>query len=194
MRDRVEVALQVRVIHFPLPSPKVRANRIEGVVSTSARPKPERTVTKVRFEDRFQNQQHGHLDDSVADRRDAQRTHATVGLGDLYAANRIRLVALVPQVCLELLQKTSHAIFGFFDVYKRDTINSGGGLGLPYATPSRLQNIHPVDSIVQGVKSKLRFLLRFLIQLHSQTRDFRRQIGSTAGVDGVGFVFRSGHF
>ena len=61
MRNAVEVARQVRVIHRRLPFPQMLANGTQGVVRRPPGPKPVGAVFKVRFKDRLQDQQHCRL-------------------------------------------------------------------------------------------------------------------------------------
>ena len=65
----VEVARQVRVIHLGQPGFQRRLNLVERVVRVPPRAEAERAGVKVRLEDRFDHQQHGHLSDPVAHRR-----------------------------------------------------------------------------------------------------------------------------
>lgn len=58
VRNRVEVTLQVRVVHFPPSGLKVLPNDSECIQRRTARTETVRTVDGVRLEDRFHHQQH----------------------------------------------------------------------------------------------------------------------------------------
>jgi RNA polymerase sigma-70 factor (ECF subfamily) len=148
----------------------VRTDRIQGIVGAASGAKPVRAVTEIRFKDRFQNEQHGHLDDPVADRWNAQRSRAAIGLGKLDASDRIGPVAFAAKLLMELHQETPNTAFRRFDVGQCVTIHARGSLGLTVLSPSGLQHIQPRDPIIQGVESESRFLLRFLTQFRSQIR------------------------
>src|SRR5690242_4442777 len=53
-------------------------------------------------------------------------------------------------------------------LFDPDAIHPGRSLVLAHPFPRRFQHIHPIDPVVQRVKSELRFLLGLLAQFLSQ--------------------------
>jgi site-specific DNA recombinase len=97
MRDRVEVRLQVRVVHLRQPGGDVLANRIDRLMRVLARTRPIRAVQEVRLEDRLEHQQHRRLHDPVFDRGDAERSLRPIGFRDPYPPHGLRTIRSFPQ-------------------------------------------------------------------------------------------------
>jgi hypothetical protein len=67
--------------------------RLDGLVGTPSGPEAEACVREVRFEDRRENLTQRLLEKAVSDRRHAQLTLATAGLGDRHPSGWERLVS-----------------------------------------------------------------------------------------------------
>src|ERR1035438_6112349 len=138
------------------------------------------TIQEIRLEDRLQNQQRCRLHHTVFHRRDAQRTQLAVSLRNVHPPHRLRLVAFLLQFLLqfdqEIDESRSLVVAAANDLSDRHAIDAGCSSVFRYLVPRRHQRVPPIDSIVQSVESKLRFLLGLLAQLVSQKREFRRHL------------------
>ena len=89
MGNRIEITFQVRVVHRLIPLLQVLANLGQGLRRIAPRSKPVGTILKIRFEDRLQDQQRGHLHHPIPHRGYPQRPLFPVGLGNVYASYRL---------------------------------------------------------------------------------------------------------
>jgi site-specific DNA recombinase len=94
VRNRVEISLQVRVIHRLIPGFQMPAYLLQCLLRRASRPKSVRAVLEICFEDRLQDQQGGHLRHSVAHRGNTQGSQLPVRLGDVDAAYRLRAIGV----------------------------------------------------------------------------------------------------
>jgi hypothetical protein len=132
------------------------------------------TTQEIRFEDRFQDQERRHLHHPVPNCRNPQWSQFSIGFLDPYSTYRLRLVGLLLQRLLDLIQKSSNSAFAFFDHRDRHAIDTGRSLIGFHPSPCRFQCVAPIDPVVQNIKPKLRLLPRFPVQLLSQFREFPR--------------------
>ena len=178
VRDRIEVPLQVGVVHFPIARRQVRANRFQRLMGRTLRSESIGTIQEIRLEDRLQNQQRRRLHHAVFHRRDAQRTQLAVSLRNVHPPHRLRSVAFLLQLLLQFDQEIdksrSLVVAAANDLLNRHAIDAGCSSVFRYLVPRRHQRVPPIDPIIQSVESKLRFLLGLLAQLVSQKREFRR--------------------
>jgi len=147
-----------------------------------------RTIQKIRFENRFQNQQRGHLRHPVSDRRYPQRPQLPIRLRDVHPPHRLRPIALGAKILAQLLQELRRATLLRFYLLEGDSVHSRRSAIVPHSRHRRFQHIAPIDPVVQRVKPELRFLLGLVAQLLSQQREFLRQRVATLP------VFRSVRF
>jgi hypothetical protein len=103
--NRIEVPLQVGVVHFPIARRQVHANRFQRLMGRTLRSESIGTIQEIRLEDRLQNQQRRRLHHAVFHRRDAQRTQLAVSLRDVHPPHRLRLVAFLLQLLLQFDQE-----------------------------------------------------------------------------------------
>jgi hypothetical protein len=94
VRYRIEVALQVRVVHRLIARFQMPANLLQRLLRRAVGTEPIGAIFKVSFEDRLQDQQGCHLHHPVSHRRYSQRSHLSVGFRYVHAAHWLRLVGL----------------------------------------------------------------------------------------------------
>src|ERR1019366_442851 len=179
VRNRIEVAFQIRVIHRLIPGLHMPAYLLQRLMGRPARTEPIGAILEIRFEDRLQDQQGRHLHHSVAHRRNPERTQFPIRFWYVDAPYRCRRVGLGAQRLLEFVQKSLHAGFRRFDLFDLDAIHPGRAFVGSHPFPCRFQHIAPIDPVVQHIKPELRFLLGLLTQLLSQQREFIWQSVST---------------
>src|SRR6266404_1373573 len=176
--DRVEVSLQVRVIHRLIPGLEMTAYLPQRLVGGAPRAKPVRAVQEVHLKDGLQNQQGCGLHDPIAQSRDAQGSQLSICLGDVDAPYGSWSVGLGAQLLVELLDQLHRTVLGGLDHLDRHTIDSGtAAVGL-HLQPRRPQHIAPIDPVVQRIEPELRLLLGLVAQLLSQSGEALRQFGS----------------
>ena len=173
--SRIQISLQVRVVHRLIPGLHVPAYLLQCLMRRASRPEPVGTILEIRLEDRLQDQQGGHLHHSVSHCRYTQGSQFPVRLGDVDAPYRLRPVGPAAQRFLEILQKSLHPARPRFDRFDRHAIHAGRPLVGSHPFPGRLQRVPPIDPVVQSIEPELRLLLGFLAQLLSQTRECLRQ-------------------
>ena len=101
MVDAVEELLQVYV-HHPAPAGgHIRLGLRHRLQRAATRTEPEAVPRKLRLEDGLQHLVQRLLDQAIQDRRDAQLTHPSAGLGDLHPPHRQRLVIACQQRLLD---------------------------------------------------------------------------------------------
>ena len=88
----VDVARQVRVIHLRPSGLERRLYGVERSMRVPPRTESEGAALEVRLEDRFDHQEHRHWGDAVAHRRNPQRPHPAIRLGNIDAAHRLRAI------------------------------------------------------------------------------------------------------
>jgi hypothetical protein len=134
-------------------------------------------IFKVSFEDWLQDEQGRHLHHSISHRWNPERSHLSVGLRYVYAPHRLWLVGFRLQGFLNFFNKPAYARFPPFDLFDRNAVHAGCSLIGAHPPPCLFQCVPPIDPVVQHVKPELRFLLRLLMQLLSQQREFLRHPG-----------------
>src|SRR6266404_827851 len=173
--NRVEVPLQIGVIHFPVARGQCFPHGVDRLMGASAWTKPIRTVQEVGLKDRLQYEQHRHLDDPVLDRGNAQRSQPVIRLGYVHPLHRLRLVSLGAQFLLQFLEKLRRAR-AINDVPAGDAVHSRSAVVLEHQPPSRGQHVEPKHPVIQNVKPEARLLFGLAAQLPPQLRDFHRQL------------------
>jgi len=140
------------------------ADLLQRLVRIPPWPESVRTFQKIRFENRFQNQQRGHLRHPVADRRNPQRPLLAIRLPDVYAPHRPRSIALRAQILAQLLQEFRRATLWRFYLLEGDSVDSRRSRSAiaAHSRHRRFQHIAPIDPVVQRVKPEFRFLLGLL--------------------------------
>lgn len=123
MGNRVEVTLQVGVIHGLPPALEFLLDRRERLMSLSTRTEAVRAVEEIGLEDRLQDEHRGHLDHTITDRGDSQRALAPIRFQDVDAADRSRLVALAAQRLLDFVQEPLRAVLRVHDLVDRDSVD-----------------------------------------------------------------------
>ena len=78
------------------------------------------------------------------------------------------------QCFLDLSQKPAHPRFPRLDLSDRYAVHAGCSLIGAHPPPGLFQCVSPIDPVIQHIKPELRFLLRLLLQLLSQQREFLR--------------------
>ena len=174
VRNRIEVAFQVRVIHRLIPGGQVPAYLRQSLVCRASWTEPIRTIQEIRLENRLQDQQGRHLCHPVPHRRYAQRSQLPILLLDVNASYRLRRVALRAEGLLQVLQEPLHPGGGGFDLCDRHPVHTRCAVMGPHPLPRRFQRVPPIDPVIQHVKPELRLLLGLLAQLLSQKREFSR--------------------
>ena len=141
-------------------------------------------ILEVRFEDRLQDQQRGHLHHAVAHRRDSQRTSASHWPLESRRVVRLKGGRFWSAAPTGWFPAIAASRFQRVDLLDRYAVHAGRALVGAHPFPCLFQHIAPIDPVVQRVKPELRFLLRLLIEFLSQQREF----------PGLSRFFRSGRF
>jgi hypothetical protein len=128
VRNRIEIAFEIRVIHRLIPGLDVTAYFLQRLVSRTAWTEPIGTIFKVSFEDRLQDQQGRHLHHSVPHRRDSQRPQFPIRLRDVDTPYGCRRIGLLPQGFLNLIEESGDAGARLFDLLNRQSVHSGRAL------------------------------------------------------------------
>jgi len=139
-----------------------------------ARSEPERTVQKVRLENRLDHQFHSHLNNTISNRGNPQGSFSPVRFRNVDTLDWQRLVAFGTKFFVQLVEESCHART-INDVLTRHPIHAGRTLVLQYQLPCCCQHVAPIDPVVQYVKPKLRLLFGLATQLPPQCRDFYSQ-------------------
>src|SRR5882757_6924920 len=150
------------------------ADLFQRLMRRATRTEPIGTIFEISFEDRFQYQQGCHLYHPVPHCRYPQRSHLSVGFWYVDAAHWLWLVTLRSQRFLDLSNEAAHARFPRFHLLDRNAVHARCALVGAHPLPGLFQCVPPIDPIVQHIKPELRFLLRLLMQLLSQQREFLR--------------------
>ena len=96
MRDRIEVAAQICVDYLTITLIQQTVDRSDRILCASFRSISVLLGFEVRLEDRFDHQHHSHLDNTVLDGRNTQRSLTSVRLLDPYPSDSFRPIALLP--------------------------------------------------------------------------------------------------
>jgi hypothetical protein len=119
-----------------------------------------RGVSEVGLKDRLENQDGSHLHDSISHRWDTQRTFTATGFWNHHTSHRLRLVALLAQLRVELVHERCRATCLALDVRDAYTVHSRGAAVTGDPEPSYLKHVAPIDPVIQCVEPELRLLLR----------------------------------
>ena len=93
MRNRVEVALQIRIHHVPIPGLQQRSHTPQRILTPAPRPKPVAVLRKLPLEDRFQHMAEGRLHHPVPYRGYAERPFPpSPRLGNPHPTHRLRAI------------------------------------------------------------------------------------------------------
>ena len=141
----------------------------------AARAKAMRALMEIGLKDRFQYQHQRHLHHAVFERGDSKRSLRSVGFRDIDSFNRARAVGPSFELLVDLREELLLALLLVEDVFRPDSVDSSRLLPFADLLPCRFQHVHPVDPVVERIKTELRLLLRFLIQLPSQLPQLLRQ-------------------
>ena len=175
MRNRIKVALQVRVVHRPIPGLEMTAYLPQRLVGRAPGAKPVRAIQEVRVENRLQDQQGGGLHDPIAQGRDAQGALLPICLRDVDAPYRLGAIGLGTQLLVQLLDQLPGPVLVGFDPLDRDAVDAGTSAVGSYLQPSRPQDIAPRDPVVQRIEPERRLLLGLAAQRLSQRSEGPRQ-------------------
>ena len=143
----VEVARQVRVVHRRPTGRQRRLHMVERLVRVPPRTEPEGAPLEVRFEDRFDHQEHRHLGDAVSDGRNAPRAEPPIGFRDVDTANRLRAIRPRPQGRLQVGEERGHPARLGLDGLERHAINTRRAPIGPHPLPRRLEHVGPGDAV-----------------------------------------------
>src|SRR6185436_9441822 len=97
VRKAVEVTLEVGIHHDGEPFLEQAVDLAQRVMAASSRTETVAPLAERRLEDRFDDQLHRRLDNTILDRRDTQRPRSPVTLGDFHPPDRLGTIAAVLQ-------------------------------------------------------------------------------------------------
>jgi hypothetical protein len=151
MRNRRETIGDVGLYH---PTPVLVGlvdDDLQGVVRSPLGPKPERAGKHVRLEDRFQHDLQSSLHDTVADRRNRERSLLQpTGLRDVHPPGRHRLERLGPQLRGQLVEQTVNAVF--LDLFDGDLVDARCAVISAHQPPRPLQDVPAVDLVIERME------------------------------------------
>src|SRR6266704_5034573 len=115
MRNRIEIPFQVRIVDSLITRLQMRLYFLQGIMGRPFTAESVITIQKIRFEDRFQDQECSHLDHAIPNRRDAQRPQLSIRFLNPYTTYRLRLVCFLLQRALDFVQKSWDSAFALFN-------------------------------------------------------------------------------
>lgn len=183
VRDRVEVGLHVRVVHFPVPLPQILCDLPQRLVGASPRTIAVRTVLEICLKDRLQDQLSRRLHHPVSHRRNPERPQPTIRFRNEYPSHHVRTIRLGPQRLVQLLHERSRSPRSIHNLLDRDAIHPWCAVVRSDQGPGRPEHVGPVDPVIQRIKPELWLPLRLLVELLSQREDFLRQSIDVDGED-----------
>src|SRR4051812_32980917 len=124
----------------------MRLNLFEGIMGRSAAAESEITLQKIRFENRFHDQERRHLDHAIPNNRNAQWPQLSIGFLNPYPAHCFGPVSFLLERLLDLIQKSLNSAFTFLDHLDRYAVHPGRSLISLHPFPCRLQCVPPEDS------------------------------------------------
>ena len=163
MRYRIEVPLQVCVIHLRAPRLDVLSHRRQRLVRRSPWSESVGTVLEVRLEDQLQDQQHRCLHHPVPDARNPQRALAPIRFGDVHPSYCLWPVGLRAQLLVKLASEPLRSAFLVYDLVDRDAIDPSCASIPAHLLPPGHQHVCPIDPVVQSVKPEPRLSLGLLV-------------------------------
>src|SRR5690606_5465687 len=140
-------------------------------------------------EDRLDDQLRRHLHHAVPHRRDTQGPLLSIGLRDVTPPDRLRPVLPCLQLGLQLIQESLDAVL--LELGQGLFIDPRRALVPPHSLPRLLQDVTPVDAIVQSVEAPIRAPLGRGPQSPSKLSHFVDGLVAPAGV--VGPSLSPGH-
>jgi hypothetical protein len=197
MGDRVKVSFQISVIHSHKPLFQIVPNTGKRLMRRASRTESERTVFEVRLKDRLQDQERGHLRNSIAHRGNTQRPRLSIGLWYIDPSHRLGTVGLATKRLLDLRQERIRAAVVFEDILNGYPIHSSRALVGSYQFPCRQQHIFPIYPIIKSIKPEIRLLLGLPAQFLPQSRELLRQLNALSQSGRWAFgcqILRSGTF
>ncbi len=163
VRDRVEIARQIRVNHRGVPGAQRPVHFLNRLRGRAPRPVAIGRGLQVRFEDRLQDQQSGGLDHPVLDRGNTKwPVSDPARLGDQHPPHRVRTVRLGAQRLLHCGQPPLYP--GRLDVRERHPVHAGRAPLLLAEGVGMGQDVPPVHLVVQEVEAVGRRLLGLGVQ------------------------------
>src|SRR5712691_3606739 len=148
VRDGVEVALEVGVDHVDVAIRNQLSHLAQRIPAAPSRPKAVTGRSERRLEDRLKRELHCRLDDTILDRRDAQRSRPAVALRNLDPPDRLRTVIALPQSRRKLGQVHVFLRFEPLDAF---AIHSRRAIVGQDSFPGRLQRRGRVHLVHQTV-------------------------------------------
>ncbi len=169
MRDRIEVAGQIGVDHVGVTPANMPVHFLDRVHRPARGTVAVGIVLEVSLEDRFQHDLGGGLDHPIPDRRNAERSLASIRLRDHHPPHRIGPVCLRDQFLTQARQPALQA--RRFDrrechsIHTRRTrIGAGQRIGMA-------QNVFTINLVVEQIEAEGRLRLRLAIQLSLKAPD-----------------------
>ena len=151
MWDRLKTVGDVRLDHPPSAPPGLVNEHLQGVVRCPPRPKPERAVEHVGFEDRLEHDLHRCLHNPVADRRDRQWTLlASARLRDEHPTCRADSPRPAPQVRGQFIQQPGHPVL--LDVGDGLSVDACCAAVAAHVDPRPLKDVSAIDLVRERVE------------------------------------------
>jgi hypothetical protein len=119
-------------------------------------------VSQIRFKDRFQHDDRGHLCHPILDSRYSKRPRLPIRFRDIDPPHRLRSVGLGSQFLHQLFQPSFNAFV--LDPRKTLPVDSGTPTVGAAAAPGPHQHVFTMNLVIQRVKAICRICLRFGIQ------------------------------
>src|SRR5436305_13002683 len=111
MRNGVEIRLQISIYHPVATEVNPLVDLSQGLVRVLPRPEAIREILEARLEQRFDDDLHCCLHDTICNDRNAKRSLRPVGLRDVNPSHRQGLVPLLYQTLFDVAQKQINANF-----------------------------------------------------------------------------------
>ena len=175
MGNAVKVARKIRVIHFPPSEQKIIPDLVKGSMGPPFGTKTMGAVKKVGLKNRFENNKHCGLNNSVPYAGYPQRAQVAVSLGYVDTFHRGWFVTLGTQTLPNFVKIATYTVSTRLDVCNTDTIEPRRSLVRLYATPRRFQYVSTIDSVIKGIEPKLQFSFRLTAQFPPQKGHFFRK-------------------
>src|SRR5512139_997656 len=144
------------------PAIYLHADLLQRLRRRAAGPKPVRAVLEPDLEDRLEGQLRRRLYDSISHRRYPERSLLSISLRYVPPQDRLRLVLVFAQLGLDRFEEVLHSVL--LDRRDRLGVDARGPLVPSYRVPRLVQDVTPVDAVVQRVESPTRLLLGHLPQ------------------------------
>src|ERR1017187_9975881 len=152
---------RIQFVHFP-----------DRVLRAPLRPIAIGIRIEVRFKDRFQHQLCGGLHHPVPYGRNPEWTLAPARLRDFHPSHGLWFIRLCPKVIPDAVQPSPQPCR--FDPREALPIHSRRALIGLCQCICMVQNVFPVDLVVEQIETVVRLFLRFLVQLPLKHPDLNR--------------------